>query len=56
MYDPKAMNNLPVGVQIVGKRWQDEIVVGVMEVLDNALGPRGFGPGTWSPSDSLTEG
>jgi hypothetical protein len=36
---------VPVGVQIVGRRWEDEKVIGMMHVVDQALGPRGFGPG-----------
>jgi amidase len=45
VYDPKKMANMPIGVQIVGKRWEDEKVIGMMHVVDQALGPRGFGPG-----------
>ncbi|KAG9088995.1 hypothetical protein FRC06_001750 [Ceratobasidium sp. 370] len=44
-YDAKKMAGLPVGVQIVGRPWEDEKVIHVMEVLDEALGERGFGPG-----------
>jgi len=44
-YDAKKMAGLPVGVQIVGRPWEDEKVIYVMEVLDEALGERGFGPG-----------
>jgi amidase len=45
VYDVKKMANIPVGVQIVGKRWEDEKVISLMHVVDQALGPRGFGPG-----------
>ncbi|GAB1518134.1 hypothetical protein RhiTH_001193 [Rhizoctonia solani] len=46
VYDAEKMKGLPVGVQIVGKPWEDEKVIYVMEVLDEALGKRepGFGP------------
>lgn len=44
-YDAEKMCGLPVGVQIVGRPWEDEKVIHVMEVLDRALGERGFGPG-----------
>ncbi|CAE6451957.1 unnamed protein product [Rhizoctonia solani] len=46
VYDAELMKGLPVGVQIVGKPWEDEKVIYVMEVLDEALGERkpGFGP------------
>ena len=45
VYDEKKMANIPVGVQIVGRRWEDEKVIGIMHLVDQALGPRGFGPG-----------
>jgi hypothetical protein len=50
VYDPKAMEGIPVGVQIVGRKWEDEKVLGMMQVVDEALGPRGFGPGSWKQS------
>ncbi|KAF9266912.1 amidase signature enzyme [Marasmius fiardii PR-910] len=44
-YDPVAMKGMPVGIQLVGKRFEDEKVLAMMEVVDNALGKkRGFGP------------
>jgi hypothetical protein len=47
-YDPVAMAGIPVGVQIVGKKWEDEKVLQMMKVVDDALGTaRGFGPGSW---------
>ncbi|KAH9057421.1 amidase [Lactarius vividus] len=49
-YDVRAMEGLPVGVQIVGEAWGDEKVLAIMHVVDAALGPRGFGPGSWDPS------
>ncbi|PVF99329.1 amidase signature enzyme [Serendipita vermifera] len=47
VYDPTKMKGLPVGVQVVGRKWEDEKVVAIMHVVDKALGPRGFGPGSW---------
>ncbi|KAG8983234.1 hypothetical protein FRB90_006210, partial [Tulasnella sp. 427] len=47
-YDPVAMNGIPLGVQIVGKPWEDEKVVEMMKLVDSALGKRGFGPGAWT--------
>ncbi|KAI0763808.1 amidase signature enzyme [Trametes elegans] len=47
-YDAEKMAGLPVGVQVVGRRWEDEKVVEMMRVVDRALGPRGFGPGSWT--------
>ncbi|KAI0741896.1 amidase signature enzyme [Daedaleopsis nitida] len=47
-YDADKMAGLPVGVQVVGRRWEEEKVVEMMKVLDGALGPRCFGPLSWS--------
>jgi Asp-tRNA(Asn)/Glu-tRNA(Gln) amidotransferase A subunit family amidase len=49
-YNPRAMDGLPVGVQIIGQPWGEEKVLAIMHVVDAALGPRGFGPGSWAPS------
>ncbi|KAI0629270.1 amidase signature enzyme [Trametes polyzona] len=46
-YDAEKMAGLPVGVQVVGRRWEEEKVLEMMRVVDDALGPRDFGPGTW---------
>ncbi|KAK4056794.1 hypothetical protein OIO90_002043 [Microbotryomycetes sp. JL221] len=43
-YNADEMKGLPVGVQIVGGPWEEEKVIELMKVVDNALGPRGFGP------------
>lgn len=45
VYDAKAMEGIPVGVQVVGGHWEEEKVLEMMKVVDEALGPRGFGPG-----------
>ncbi|EJD42148.1 amidase signature enzyme [Auricularia subglabra TFB-10046 SS5] len=47
IYNAQLMHGLPVGVQIVGKRWEDEKLLRMMELADRALGERGFGPGAW---------
>ncbi|KZV94390.1 hypothetical protein EXIGLDRAFT_767136 [Exidia glandulosa HHB12029] len=49
LYDAKAMSGLPVGVQIVGHRWEDEKVIAMMRIADDALGKRSFGPGSYTP-------
>lgn len=46
-YDADSMEGLPVGIQLIGKKWEDEKVVEMMKVVDAALGERGFGPGDW---------
>jgi Asp-tRNA(Asn)/Glu-tRNA(Gln) amidotransferase A subunit family amidase len=47
VYDPERMKGIPVGVQVVGRRWEDEKVLAMMQIVDQALGPRGFGPRCW---------
>ena len=42
-YDAVAMAGLPVGVQVVGRRLEEEKVLGVMERLEGVLGERGEG-------------
>ncbi|RPD64393.1 amidase signature enzyme [Lentinus tigrinus ALCF2SS1-7] len=46
-YDPEKMAGIPVGVQVVGRKWEEEKVVEMMKVVDHALGPRDFGPFSW---------
>ena len=46
-YNANAMEGLPVGIQLIGKRWEDEKVIEMMKVVDAALGDRGFGPDGW---------
>lgn len=46
-YDAVAMHGIPVGIQVVGRAWEDEKVIEMMKVVDNALGKRDFGPGVW---------
>lgn len=42
-YNPEKMKGLPVGVQVVGRSFEEEKVVEMMKVIDRALGPRDFG-------------
>jgi hypothetical protein len=37
-YDPVAMEGLPVAVQIVGRRLEEEKVLAIMQRVENALG------------------
>lgn len=37
LYDPEAMHGLPVSVQIVGKRLEEEKVLGAAKVIDDVL-------------------
>lgn len=41
MYDAKAMHGLPVGVQIVGKRLEEEKVMEGMKLVEKVLRERG---------------
>ena len=45
VYSSQTMAGLPVGVQVVGPQLCEEKVLQLMRVVDDALGPRGFGPG-----------
>lgn len=36
-YDAEAMHGLPTAVQVVGRRWEEEKVLGFMEVVEQAL-------------------
>jgi len=47
LYNPESLKGMPVGIQIVAKKWEDEKVLAMMDVADRALGERGFGPGAW---------
>ncbi len=42
-----------VGIQVIGRHWEDEKVLAVMHVVDKALGSRGFAPGAWKAADSV---
>ncbi|KDE06814.1 hypothetical protein MVLG_02850 [Microbotryum lychnidis-dioicae p1A1 Lamole] len=44
-YNSKEMEGVPVGVQIIAAKYEEEKVIKMMAILDEALGPRGFGPG-----------
>lgn len=46
-YNVEQMAGLPIGVQVVGKKWEEEKVIEMMKIVDNALGKRSFGPGSW---------
>jgi amidase len=42
---------MPVSIQVVGRKWEDEKVLAMMNVVEEALGKdRGFGPGSWDES------
>ncbi|KAF8817567.1 amidase [Phlegmacium glaucopus] len=48
LYNPEATKGMPVNIQVVGRKWEDEKVLAIMNVVDEALGKdRGFGPGAW---------
>lgn len=38
LYDAEAMHGLPVGVQVVGRRLEEEKVLAIMKRLEDALG------------------
>lgn len=48
LYDPVSTEGMPVAIQIVAKKWEEEKVLAMMDVIDKALDTkRGFGPGAW---------
>lgn len=47
VYNAEKMAGLPIAVQIIGRAWDDEKILEIMDLTDKALGPRGFGPGIW---------
>ncbi|KAI9171809.1 Acetamidase-like protein [Paramyrothecium foliicola] len=42
LYDAKAMHGLPVGVQVVGKRLEEEKILTIMKRIEDALGDDKF--------------
>lgn len=42
LYDATEMHGLPVGVQIIGQRLEEEKVLALMERVENALGEGKF--------------
>ena len=38
LYDAEAMHGLPVGIQIVGRRLEEEKVLSIMKRVEDALG------------------
>ncbi|KAJ7141348.1 amidase signature domain-containing protein [Mycena epipterygia] len=45
LYDPTAMDGMPIRVQIIGRTWEDEKILVMMRVVDDGLGKeRGFPP------------
>ena len=54
LYDAKDMAGLPVGVQVVGRQWDEERMIEVMKVVDEALGPRGFAPGDFAKREAAS--
>jgi len=48
VYRPDEMDGLPVGIQVVGRPFDDEKIIALMSLIDDLLGERGFGPGSSS--------
>jgi hypothetical protein len=52
LYNPEQIEGMPISVQVVGRRWEEEKVLVMMKTLDEALGvDRGFGPGVFSKDE-----
>jgi amidase len=39
LYDPQTMNGHPVGLQIVGRRFEEEKVLGIARVIEKLIKP-----------------
>jgi Asp-tRNA(Asn)/Glu-tRNA(Gln) amidotransferase A subunit family amidase len=37
LYNPKTMEGLDIGIQIIGRRYQEELVLGVASVLERLM-------------------
>lgn len=49
LYNPSESAGMPINIQIAGRKWEEEKVLAMMYVIDQALGKdRGFGPGSWN--------
>jgi hypothetical protein len=56
IYDPELSKGMPVNIQIAARKWEDEKVLKMMEVIDDALGKdRGFGPGAYDKFTSAAK-
>lgn len=42
LYDAEAMHGLPVGVQVVGRRLEEEKVLAIMKRLEESLGDQKY--------------
>lgn len=42
LYDAEAMHGLPVGIQVVGRRLEEEKVLTIMKRLEKALGDQKY--------------
>jgi hypothetical protein len=47
LYNPEAIKGMPINIQIVGRKWEEEKLLAIMSIVDEILGERGFGPGAW---------
>lgn len=52
-YDVEIMKGLPARGQLLGRKWQEEKVVEMMEIIDQALGMRGFKAGSSLKTSSI---
>ena len=45
LYNPETLEGMPISIQVVCKKWEEEKLLRVMSLIDDILGDRGFGPG-----------
>jgi amidase len=56
LYNAQRLEGMPVCVQVVCKKWEEEKLLRVMSLVDETLGERGFGPGAvdrWAESKAM---
>ncbi|KAJ7591264.1 amidase [Mycena floridula] len=53
-YDAAAIHGMPVGIQVIGKRWEEEKVLEMMRLVQRSLGQTDFGPGALSKFQKST--
>jgi len=38
IYNPDELDGMPVSIQVIGRKWEDEKVIAMMSIVDTALG------------------
>ena len=46
LYKPEAIEGMPISIQVICNKWEEEKLLRIMSLIDQTLGNRGFGPGS----------